>query len=891
MNTVRIVAAALTAIQILCGYAQTQSILDSAPANDQLAKAQEKFRRSGELDDVSVSRQIADLSSTAERMFESNELPAAASAWLRIAACKRFLYDYGGSNAAFGRALEVARRANSDQLKAAAFRGLAETELDLKRAGPANGFINEGIAIAQRLGDGKLRLAFLILRGRASSALSDARAAVTDLSTVLDSPITRSDFDLSWKAFIERASVYLDIGLGCGQRPTQATEDCLKYLDKSEGDYRGAMQAAKRSGFPFAETVALKLAVPVRMQKENLYIRSEMHRRSSNDSFEDLGARVLQFQQELRAEREQVEKIRAASGGPGNPFLAAAWDELWPKTEALVKQLSEMLASLPKVENKPKRVSFRDPLTRGEVLKPDLAAPVDQDLEASLVGMASWVSDRGEQHIARSFREAQRLFRDEKQNEALTAYIGVLDELESERSSINGDRSRSLLMEGRIELYDKLILNLLQRERYSDAFALLEKTRARTLAELLAARPPVTSPQANPVLADIFQLRAQIGEVTGSGKALSAAQADVLTALNRKLDVALAKLRQLEPKLLDLYTPKLATFDDVRALASGDRFDLIQYVVTPSKVVIWHIGPTRSKAVAVLLNREQLTEKLEALQSGLRQIRDSAEGPAGKTFNEEISRQLFLFLLDPVRDNFETNHLIIVPRDELANVPFAVLQSPDGKYVGETYQISIAPSATVLLTLPKSSNLAQAKTLAIANTRLITPSHAKRLARLNTRSAVLPDPSFAQLKTIEPYDAIYFAVHGTFRGDNPMLAKLVLSGLESSPNNVMTAAEAFALPLHRAKVVVIGACDVGRVAVERTNEMYGIARALLYAGANSLVLPYWKVDNEAATAWAEVFFSEAASHPFAEAARRALISIKGKYPDPRDWAAFYYLGR
>ena len=45
-------------------------------------------------------------------------------------------------------------------------------------------------------------------------------------------------------------------------------------------------------------------------------------------------------------------------------------------------------------------------------------------------------------------------------------------------------------------------------------------------------------------------------------------------------------------------------------------------------------------------------------------------------------------------------HILVVPHEELNSIPFQALQDPaTGKYLGESFAISYAPSATVLATL------------------------------------------------------------------------------------------------------------------------------------------------------------------------------------------------
>ena len=101
----------------------------------------------------------------------------------------------------------------------------------------------------------------------------------------------------------------------------------------------------------------------------------------------------------------------------------------------------------------------------------------------------------------------------------------------------------------------------------------------------------------------------------------------------------------------------------------------------------------------------------------------------------------------------------------------------------------------------------------------------------------------------------------------------------------------FGLPLGKAKLVVLSACETGQMEATRGNEILGMERALLYAGANNLVLSSWKVDSASAALWMKTFYREAQQKSLAEAARLALIEVKNKYPEPYHWAAFRLVGK
>jgi CHAT domain-containing protein len=94
-------------------------------------------------------------------------------------------------------------------------------------------------------------------------------------------------------------------------------------------------------------------------------------------------------------------------------------------------------------------------------------------------------------------------------------------------------------------------------------------------------------------------------------------------------------------------------------------------------------------------------------------------------------------------------------------------------------------------------------------------------------------------------------------------------------------------------LVVLSACETGRAEATHGNEILGLVRALIYAGAGTLVLSYWEVDSDATALWMQTFYEAALTRPVAEAARVALVRVKSNpaYSHPYYWAAFAMIGR
>lgn len=205
----------------------------------------------------------------------------------------------------------------------------------------------------------------------------------------------------------------------------------------------------------------------------------------------------------------------------------------------------------------------------------------------------------------------------------------------------------------------------------------------------------------------------------------------------------------------------------------------------------------------------------------------------------------------------------------------------------------------MLLNLKQRAQIKDSKLLAVADPELLkAPAEVEAIAALYPgRSKTMRNglATESDVKaSIGGYEVVHLSVHGKFDAAEPLLSHLVLAPGDGDDGK-LTAAEMFGLPLDHAKLIVLSACETGKAQVTHGDEVIGLQRALLYAGAGSLVLSRWKVDDASTSLWMQTFYKEAQTEPRAEAARRALIAVKSKpepeYRHPHHWAAFSLVSR
>ncbi|MEJ7596733.1 MAG: CHAT domain-containing protein [Kofleriaceae bacterium] len=134
--------------------------------------------------------------------------------------------------------------------------------------------------------------------------------------------------------------------------------------------------------------------------------------------------------------------------------------------------------------------------------------------------------------------------------------------------------------------------------------------------------------------------------------------------------------------------------------------------------------------------------------------------------------------------------------------------------------------------------------------------------------------------------------------ENPLLRSgLALAGankLESGEEDgIVTAMEASGLDLWGTKLVVLSACETGVGKVTNGEGVYGLRRALVIAGAESMVMTLWQVDDLATRDLMAGYYKRLeAGKGRSSALRDVQLEIHGqaKYAHPYYWASFLPAG-
>jgi CHAT domain-containing protein len=491
--------------------------------------------------------------------------------------------------------------------------------------------------------------------------------------------------------------------------------------------------------------------------------------------------------------------------------------------------------------------------------------------------------------------------------QALNAYQSAQERLETLRSHLEQDELKIGFLKDKLAVYESLVWMTLggagaQRE---EALLHIEQAKSRSLSDLLTFRAQSLPSRAH--------VHSKVGEQVQ----------DLRQELNwyyRKIDLAELRPDQHSPQEIERLRRRSRERERqlmrmlLEARSRDDEFASLQSPAIPGLSVIRSTLPAgttileyyqaRGTILVAVISRESLEivpltpasrvrHLLRLLQFQLSKFRlgDEYVRTFAVTLEEAVRthlRQLHAELVAPVLDLVEGDHLVVVPHEFLHYLPFHALF--DGtQFLSDRFAISYAPSASVhhlcRIKRPRGQ-----ESLVLGVPDAATP-HIAEEAR--TVAAALPDArlfvgggaSVESLRTHGPHSRfVHIATHGLFRYDNPMFSSLQLAGSRLSLSDL------YQLELG-AELVTLSGCGTGLNVVEGGDELLGLVRGLLYAGAQSALVTLWDVNDRSTSEFMRHFYGRLPAAPSkAVALGEAMRALRDKYPHPYYWAPYILVG-
>lgn len=527
-----------------------------------------------------------------------------------------------------------------------------------------------------------------------------------------------------------------------------------------------------------------------------------------------------------------------------------------------------------------------------------------KNYEAALAGIRAYRRRDWEASLLANLGNAQH--RDRKSDAALGSLNQAVEIVEQLRRGIASQEFRSQYFENKIAIYEELVDLYVEKGMAREAFNTAERAKARAFLDLLAGAEEVgyrsdLDPEVKALIARERDLEKKIEFLAGDP-----AQPRAIM----EHDSVLKALIEAFPDYRTLKARQPIAVEELQARLD-DRTAVVEYFLGGKTGFVFVV--TRDRLSVRRLDDEPVSiyEKVDSLRKVIRSKKDFTE----------CGKELYDMLIFPLRRDLEpADRLCIVPHSALHHLPFAalVVSREPRRLLIEDYDIFYSPSASVYALTREKESRKMVKSAIFAKSNFaehpdwfdipLPGTNAEKDSLVANR--VLPGvtvysdvasqnpPSEANAKRhAGEYDILHFATHGKLDTDSPLDSRIVLSG-DSIEDGNLKVREIFNLKLN-ACLVTLSACQTGQLKAfagsgryALGDELTGLSRAFIYAGAPSVVASLWKVSDAATVLLMVGFYKNLKDHDKTRAlcdAQRSLMKSE-YYSAPFYWAPFVVIG-
>jgi CHAT domain-containing protein/Tfp pilus assembly protein PilF len=513
-------------------------------------------------------------------------------------------------------------------------------------------------------------------------------------------------------------------------------------------------------------------------------------------------------------------------------------------------------------------------------------------------------------------------------------YRAAVSSIEDIRMKAEIEEFRSGIVHNRFDTYRSIIQLLIRMDRIEEAFYYMERSRSRNLLDLLGnTKIPANDFKTQEQIEEEQALRGKINilltKILEETRHITSGARDAaIEDYNRELQESRKEYKHL---LIDLKlrNPAYASMVSVEPPATSEIQNLLdeecailEYLVNEETLVIFVLSKNKINAITVPAEKTNIRGKLMLFH-----------GTAVQNLEEQKLLEkhwipplgdLYKILIKPVLDSghlANIKHLVIIPHDLVHYVPFQALivhenepahPTSDPHFLIEDYEISYAPSASVLKIFKKKSSNRENNLLLMAPRITELPMSEYEVKEIATNFGtgaqyyLQQEATESIVKQKGPeFKKLHFATTAVFNNINPLFSRLELAECKEDDGN-LEVHEILGLNLN-ANLITISACQtaVGSgyfVTNPQGDDLVSLSRAFLYAGSPSVVASLWEINDQSTAVFMTRFYEHLTKMDKGEAltqTQRDMISgniqplEKGKnyaYSHPYHWAPFVLIG-
>ncbi|QEC68430.1 CHAT domain-containing protein [Panacibacter ginsenosidivorans] len=479
------------------------------------------------------------------------------------------------------------------------------------------------------------------------------------------------------------------------------------------------------------------------------------------------------------------------------------------------------------------------------------------------------------------------------------------------KKSIDNDQARFFIADKVFDAYRKAVDFLTEANTKQDkkltihALEWISKSRATSLAISLkentikkyAGLPDSLLQQEKNTRINISRLKLQLQRTTDS-----TTQSNLLSAINTAT-LQLQSLNNSFKKYPVYYKEKFASdnvdISEIQKNVIGDKTAVLSYFRGADNIKVFIIKHDNIIVQEVAAD-STLQKNINRYMQGL------VSTNAGQTYNAGAAKHLYTVLMQPLLKYLAgITSLIIIPDQELINVPFEALQPADDKYLVEDYAISYQYALPFLkkdkIDFDETNALAVAPFAANnGNTKMaVLSSSADEIGGFSKRSQLLNADATKNnfMARVSNASVLHLATHASVNYDEPSDSYIAFYNQGNADTGYkIFAHELYNLQLPNASLVFLSACESGTGKISQSEGALSLSRAFAFAGCPNIVTSLWKAEDRSTAYISKHFYKYAEKgYGYAEALQLAKKDMledasMSQFHSPQYWSHLIFIG-
>jgi CHAT domain-containing protein len=392
---------------------------------------------------------------------------------------------------------------------------------------------------------------------------------------------------------------------------------------------------------------------------------------------------------------------------------------------------------------------------------------------------------------------------------------------------------------------------------------------------------------------------------------------DKLFDLNRQYENFIASMEKQFPEYYNLkYNVKVTTVKSIQNVLDKESALVSYFIADESKrVYVFYISQKKYEVYDVPENDE-----LNKLIIG---YRNAIKFDAREVF-ADVSYQLYKQLI-PFSIKSSMKKLIIVPDGKIGTIPFeafltkkvdwekdnlssypflikkcAVSYSYSANLYEQSKQKSVRKEGAVFLCAPIDFPGNKLISLPSTKEEVYNIENLFKAKSIQSKSYTgkYVQESLIKSNELGSYKYLHFATHGIVDENKPELSEIYLaSDTTKKEDGNLYSGEIYNLKIN-ADLVTLSACQTGLGKVQKGEGIIGLTRALLYAGAQNLIVSLWSVADKSTSILMVDFYDQMLNESmvngdYSYALRKAKLKMieQGQFNKPFYWAPFILIGK